>query len=70
MDTNPLGVGDSRRKPCSQAWCLRSGKAVERRDSDEGCVEVPCVHTMAPDPEQCPQLRWEGRTLSPGLGAM
>lgn len=53
-------------------WCegsFRPRKAVEGRDCDQGFVEVSCVHTMAPDPERCPQPGWHGRTLSPGLRA-
>lgn len=67
---NPLGVQDSLGKQCCQAPSLRPGKVVECRDGDEGFVEVSCVHTMAPDPEWCPQPGWRGRTLSPGLRAV
>lgn len=69
-DINPLGVQDGLGKQRCQARSLRPGKAAERGDGDEGFVEVSCVHTMAPDPERCPQPGWHGRTLSPGVRAV
>lgn len=69
-DISPLGVQDSLGNKRCQARSLGPGKAVERSDGDKGFVEVSCVHTMAPDPERCPQLWWRGRTLSAGLSAV
>lgn len=69
-DINPVGVQDSLGKQRCQVRSLRPGKAVERRDRNEGFVEVSCVHTMAPDPERCSQPGWHGRTLFPGLRAV
>lgn len=55
----------------STAWGSCAAKlGLSTRERDKGFLQVLCVHTMAPDPEQCPQLWWHGRTLSPSPRAV
>lgn len=65
-----VGMGQKTPLAFGTAWGSNAAKLrLSTREQNKGFVQVSCVHTMAPDPEQCPQPWWHGRTLSPSLRA-